>query len=92
MLSDVPQSQPLPVAEGDSPTRQIVRRELDDYTIPWQHANIVLTHLSAKVTEDGMPIVELDREHGVWKRLHYLPVHGDRVWILPAHALLGGIG
>jgi hypothetical protein len=80
------------MTKRDAAAREIVWRQLDHDPIPWQHADVVLSHLAAEVTEHRMPIFQLDREHGVRERFHYLPIHGNGIWILPAHPFFRRVG
>ena len=55
----------LLVAVDDSAAREVVGRELHDYSIGRENADVVLTHLPADVRENLVAVLQLHLEHGV---------------------------
>jgi hypothetical protein len=50
------------MAEGDSPTGQVIRGHLHLDAIPQQDTDIVLAHLASQVGQDLVPVIEPDSE------------------------------
>lgn len=71
----------LAMPERDAPTRQIVRRKLDDHAVSRQHPDVVTTHAAAQMTEHMVAVLQLNREHRVWKCIHDLAFDSDRIRI-----------
>lgn len=46
----------LLVPINNSTAREVIRTQLHDYTISWQDADVVLTHLPANVREDSVSV------------------------------------
>src|SRR4051794_17395141 len=69
------------VPVGDSSPVEVVRRQLDLYPVPGQDADVVPPHLAGDVSEDFVPIVELDLEHRVWEGLDDLALHLDLLFL-----------
>src|SRR5690606_25139117 len=69
----------LPGAEGTPAAGQVVGRKLDHDAITGENADEVLAHFAAEVAEDGVPVLKLDGEHGVWQRIHHPAVDRNRV-------------
>src|SRR4051794_32136147 len=69
------------VPVGDSSPVEVVRRQLDLYPVPGQDADVVPPHLAGDVSEDFVPIVELDLEHRVWEGLDDLALHFDLLFL-----------
>src|SRR5437879_8316268 len=67
------------VAIGDPAPRQIVGRDLHLDTVSGQDADAVHSHLSRAVGEHFVPVLQLDSEHCVGKRLDNRPFEHDRV-------------
>src|SRR5205085_1616076 len=67
------------VAVGDPAPRQIVGRDLHLDTVSGKDTDAMHSHLSRAVGEHFVPVLELDSEHGVGKRLDYRPLEHDRV-------------
>src|SRR5436305_7055305 len=65
----VPGIRALLHAVGDTASGEVVGRELDPYPIARQHADAEAAHLAGQVPQDLVPVVELDPEHEVRKRL-----------------------
>src|SRR5918996_2212569 len=65
------------VAVGDPSAVEIVRRELDLDPVTRQDADVVTPHLAGDVSEDFVPVVELDLEHRVREGLDDLALHLD---------------
>ncbi|KXV38380.1 hypothetical protein AD936_13090 [Gluconobacter japonicus] len=57
-------------AEGDPALGKIVWRHFNVYAVTGQNANTVLAHLAARVSENGVLVVECDAEHGVRQQFH----------------------
>ena|SRR5436309_3680725 len=69
----------LLVSVGDSPTREVVGREIDGNAIPLQDPNVVLPHLAAHVGQDFVSIFEFYAERRVWQDFGDGPHHLDGV-------------
>ena len=57
----------LLVSVNDPTSGEVVRTQLHDYTIFRKDANVVLSHLSADVREDFMPVREFNSKHCIWQ-------------------------
>src|SRR5581483_2393315 len=68
------------VAVGDATAGQVVGRELDLDPVAGEDADVVHAHLPGDVCEHLVPVVELDPEHRVGKRLENRPFEDDRVF------------
>lgn len=55
----------LLVAVGDASSSEVVRSELHLDFVTGQDANVVTTHLSGDVSQNGVTILELNPEHCV---------------------------
>src|SRR4051812_41524963 len=53
----------------DATAGEVVRRELDDDPVLRKDADVVLPHLAADVSEDLVPVAQLDPEHRVRESL-----------------------
>src|SRR3954454_19150405 len=69
------------VPVGDPSPVEVVRRKLDLDPVPGQNANVVPPHLAGDVSEDFVPVVELDLEHRVWEGLDDLALHFDLLFL-----------
>src|SRR5215207_811606 len=67
------------VAITDATAREVVRAHLDAHAVAEQDANTELTHLSARIGQQLVPVVELDLELGVGQRINDGAVHLDGV-------------
>jgi hypothetical protein len=66
------------ISVSDSPSGQVVRRELDLHPIARQDADVVLSHLPGDRGEDIVAaLVKLDAEHGARQRLDDLSLDLD---------------
>src|SRR3954452_9359879 len=70
------------VAVGDACPGEVIRRELDLNAISWQHADAVLAHLAAEVTEDVVAVLQHDPEVPTLERFRGLALEHDRVFLL----------
>lgn len=61
--------------EYNATPRQVIRGELYSYLVPGQDADVVHTHLSGDVSQDHMPILELDPESCIRQVLYYFALH-----------------
>ena len=59
----------LPIPVDDPASRQVVGRQLHQDAIPGKDPDVVHPHLPRDVGQDPVPVVQLDPEHGVGKRL-----------------------
>ncbi len=64
---------------GDPTACQVVRREFDPNTVPWQDSNEVHSKLPRDVGQHSMAVLKFDREHGVWERFKNRSLYFDRV-------------
>src|SRR3954463_7094159 len=64
---------------GDAAPGQVVGRELDADPVAWQDADEVHAQLAADVGEHPVAVLQLDREHGVRKRLDDRSFDFDRI-------------
>lgn len=55
----------LLVAVGDAPSGEVVRSELNLDLVTRENSDVVATHLSGDVSQNGVTILEFDPEHGV---------------------------
>ena len=62
---DVTSQRALLVAVGDPATGQVVRAQLDDHTVLREDPDVVLSHLARDVSEDLVPVGQLNAEHRV---------------------------
>ena len=60
----------LLVPINDPTSGEVVGTEFNDYSILREDSDVVLTHLSADVSENFVSIGKLDAEHGVRQRLN----------------------
>src|SRR5215211_1578258 len=72
---------PLFVAIRDSPTVQVVWRQLDLDTVTRTDEDVGPPHLARNGTQDLVPVVELDLEHRVWEGLDDLALHLDLLFL-----------
>src|SRR5689334_21129382 len=71
----------LLVPIGDPPSIEVVRRQLDLDPVSGKDADVVPPHLAGDVSEDFVPIVELNLEHRVWEGLEDLALHLDLLFL-----------
>src|SRR5216683_7052413 len=67
------------VAITDAAARQIVWAHLDAYPIAEQDADAEFAHFAARISQQLMPVVELDFELGIGQRINDGTVHLDGV-------------
>lgn len=60
----------LLVSIRNSPSGQVIRRELDLDLVPRQNPDVVHPHLARDVSQDLVPIFQFDPEHRVGQRFH----------------------
>ena len=77
----------LSVTIGDTTTSEIVRGKLDGNAVSWENANVVRSHLAGEVAENCMSILQLNPEHGIWKRVDNLAIDRDRIRVLSTRSL-----
>lgn len=80
------------MTERDTTACEIVGREFNYDAVAGEDANVVLSHLAGKMTEDGVPILQLDGEHRIGQRIDNSTVDGDRIRILMARPFDDGRG
>ncbi|VVT10881.1 conserved hypothetical protein [Sphingomonas sp. EC-HK361] len=68
-------------AIGDAALGQIVGRQFDQHFVADEHADAVLAHLSGRVTEDFVIILEPDAEHRVGQKLDHLAAHFEELFL-----------
>ena len=61
--------------EYDATPRQVVRGEFYSYLVPGQDTDVVHTHLAGDVSQDHMPVFELDPESCIRQVLYDLALH-----------------
>src|SRR5579859_2472653 len=64
---------------GDPTAGEVVRRELDPDAVAGQDSDEVHPELAADVSEDTVPVLQLDGEHRVRERFDDRPLNLDRV-------------
>ena len=78
----------LAVTIGDSTTGEVVGRKFDGDAIPGQHPDVVGSHLPGEMAKNGMPVFELDAEHGIRQCIDDFAIHRNCIGILAARSLL----
>ena len=59
----------LLVAVNDTPTGQVVGRQLHDNPILGENTDVVLAHLAGNVGQHLVAVVQFDTEHRIWQGL-----------------------
>lgn len=67
----------LLVAVNDSAAGQVVGRQLHNYAVLGEDADVVLAHFARNVCENFVPIAELNAEHRVGQSLEYVALDFD---------------
>jgi len=70
------------VAVGDSPSGQVVSRNLDLNAVSGKNTDVMLTHFAAQMAENFVSIVQLDAEVAAFKRFNRLTFEQDGVVLL----------
>jgi hypothetical protein len=65
------------VPVDDAASIEVVGGHLDADAVSGEHANAEAAHLAREVREDGVPVLELDAEHGVRQRFDDFTVERD---------------
>src|SRR5258708_2988384 len=78
------------IAITDAAAGQVVRAHLDTYPIAEQDADAKFAHLAARISQQLMPIVELDFELRIGQRIDDRSVHLDGVVLGHAAILTRG--
>jgi hypothetical protein len=63
------------MSESDSAPLKVVRRQLNRHTIALSDTDVVLSHLSGNVSEQVVPVFQLDAKLAVWKRFRNHAFH-----------------
>ena len=71
----------LLVAIGDSPTLEVVGRDLDLHPVTWKDADPVHAHFSGAVGQYFVAVLELHFEHRIGKGLLDHPFEDDRIFL-----------
>ena len=70
------------VAVGDSPSGQVVSRNLDLNAVSGKNTDVMLTHFAAQMAENFVSIVQLDAEVTALERFNRLTFEQDGVVLL----------
>ena len=70
------------VAVGDSPSGQVVSRNLDLNAVSGKNTDVMLTHFAAQMAKNFVSIVQLDAEVTAFKRFNRLTFEQDGVVLL----------
>ena len=72
----------LLVTVGDSPSSQVVSRNLYLNAVSGKNANVMFSHFAAQVTKNFMSIIQLDAEVPTFERFNRLALKQDGVVLL----------
>ncbi len=64
---------------GNAPAVQIIYRQLNRDLIARQDLDVMHPHLARDMSQDIVPVLELNPKHCVWQRLEYCPLELDNV-------------
>ena len=64
---------------GNAPTLQIIYRQLNRNPISREDLDVMHPHLPGNMSQDIVPVLELNPKHCVWQRLEYCPLELDNV-------------
>ncbi len=71
----------------NSAFRHVIGAQLDLDLVPWKNPDVELSHPTADVGKDLLPILQLDFESSIWQRLGHNGIQGDLFFF--GHALPG---